>query len=139
MALVQCSECGHNVSDKASACPNCGAPVQGPVARLPREAGGDATRVGGTSALGIAAVILGIGGVVMPYFATVFLVPAALYQVCEMAWDGPAVAPRRSVRSGQPCPRMAFMLTALFTGPTSPAAERDHWAPCGQVRRRALE
>ncbi len=27
MALVRCGECGKKVSDKASACPNCGAPV----------------------------------------------------------------------------------------------------------------
>ncbi len=26
MALIKCSECGHDVSDKASACPNCGFP-----------------------------------------------------------------------------------------------------------------
>ena len=27
MALIKCSECGNQVSDKATACPNCGAPV----------------------------------------------------------------------------------------------------------------
>lgn len=27
MALLQCSECGKQISDKASACPNCGNPV----------------------------------------------------------------------------------------------------------------
>lgn len=27
MALIKCSECGHDVSDKATTCPNCGAPV----------------------------------------------------------------------------------------------------------------
>lgn len=27
MALMKCSECGKDVSDKAGACPNCGAPV----------------------------------------------------------------------------------------------------------------
>lgn len=27
MAMVKCGECGREVSDKASACPNCGAPV----------------------------------------------------------------------------------------------------------------
>lgn len=29
MALIQCRECGKQVSDQASACPQCGAPVQG--------------------------------------------------------------------------------------------------------------
>ncbi|GHH52439.1 zinc-ribbon domain-containing protein [[Pseudomonas] boreopolis] len=27
MALIQCSECGRQISDKASACPSCGAPA----------------------------------------------------------------------------------------------------------------
>lgn len=27
MALIKCSECGKQVSDKAQACPNCGAPI----------------------------------------------------------------------------------------------------------------
>lgn len=27
MALIKCAECGKEVSDKAAACPNCGAPV----------------------------------------------------------------------------------------------------------------
>jgi hypothetical protein len=29
MALIKCSECGKEVSDRASACPNCGAPPSG--------------------------------------------------------------------------------------------------------------
>lgn len=28
MALIKCNECGHEVSDKASACPNCGCPIE---------------------------------------------------------------------------------------------------------------
>lgn len=27
MALIKCTECGHDVSDKASSCPNCGCPI----------------------------------------------------------------------------------------------------------------
>lgn len=27
MALIECPECGQNVSDRADACPNCGYPV----------------------------------------------------------------------------------------------------------------
>lgn len=30
MALMQCPECKHQISDQAVACPNCGAPVKGP-------------------------------------------------------------------------------------------------------------
>ena len=29
MALIQCSECGHQVSDKAVSCPMCGVPIAG--------------------------------------------------------------------------------------------------------------
>lgn len=29
MALVRCKECGKEISDKASACPSCGAPMAG--------------------------------------------------------------------------------------------------------------
>ena len=28
MAIIKCPECGREVSDKATACPQCGAPVQ---------------------------------------------------------------------------------------------------------------
>lgn len=28
MALIKCKECGHEVSDRASACPNCGCPIE---------------------------------------------------------------------------------------------------------------
>ena len=28
MALIKCKECGHEVSDKASMCPNCGCPIE---------------------------------------------------------------------------------------------------------------
>jgi len=31
MALIQCPECGRDVSDKAAACPHCGHPVRGQV------------------------------------------------------------------------------------------------------------
>ena len=27
MAMIKCSECGNDVSDKAGSCPNCGAPI----------------------------------------------------------------------------------------------------------------
>lgn len=32
MALIKCSECGQEVSDKAPACPHCGAPLRSSVA-----------------------------------------------------------------------------------------------------------
>lgn len=35
MALIQCEECGRQISDRAAACPGCGAPVQPMVAQEP--------------------------------------------------------------------------------------------------------
>ena len=32
MALIKCSECGKEISDRAAACPSCGAPVGGGMA-----------------------------------------------------------------------------------------------------------
>ncbi|OUP06522.1 hypothetical protein B5F34_13955 [Mediterranea sp. An20] len=32
MALIKCSECGHEISDKATSCPNCGCPIDKKVA-----------------------------------------------------------------------------------------------------------
>ncbi len=37
MALIKCSECGKEVSDKATACPNCGAPPSSGLARQRRD------------------------------------------------------------------------------------------------------
>ncbi|MFM2323575.1 MAG: zinc-ribbon domain, partial [Pseudomonadota bacterium] len=36
MALITCNECGRQISDRASSCPGCGAPVAGnaPVQQL---------------------------------------------------------------------------------------------------------
>lgn len=31
MALIECAECNNEVSDKAAACPKCGAPIEQPV------------------------------------------------------------------------------------------------------------
>jgi len=43
MALIKWSECGKEVSDKATACPNCGAPIGSE--RAPQRRGNTAVRV----------------------------------------------------------------------------------------------
>ena len=35
MALIECSECGRQVSDRAVSCPGCGAPIAGKAAGAP--------------------------------------------------------------------------------------------------------
>lgn len=67
MALINCSECGTEVSDRANSCPKCGAPI----AKSP-------DIESSSTVLGIVSVGLGLGAVLMPYFAAVFLVPAAI-------------------------------------------------------------
>lgn len=42
MALIQCPECGVEVSDKAPVCPRCGYPIAAEAAPPPEEAGGRA-------------------------------------------------------------------------------------------------
>ena len=33
MALIKCGECGKEISDRAAACPGCGAPIAAPAAQ----------------------------------------------------------------------------------------------------------
>ena len=51
MALITCNECGRQISDRASSCPGCGAPVAGnaPVQQL-IDAGTAKTAVTGLAA-----------------------------------------------------------------------------------------
>mgnify|MGYP000565577660 CR=1 FL=1 len=42
MALIKCPECGHQISDKAPVCPNCGVEIAGKIIDL-------RTRIGGFS------------------------------------------------------------------------------------------
>ena len=41
MALIKCSECGHEVSDRASACPNCRCPASEFVSSITQELDSD--------------------------------------------------------------------------------------------------
>ncbi len=63
-ALAKCEMCNKGISPQASSCPACGHPNQ------------DAPRTAGLIA-GTIAIQLGIMSILMPYFATVFIVPAA--------------------------------------------------------------
>jgi TM2 domain-containing membrane protein YozV len=56
MTLIQCSECGSGVSDRAAACPRCGNPVRG----LPYPAAMVPTKSRGTAVL-LAMLLGGIG------------------------------------------------------------------------------
>jgi len=64
VALIKCTECGKEVSDKAAACPGCGAPtsiIKQEIARQP------AKGTSATAALVIIGVLL-IGGGALAYF-----------------------------------------------------------------------
>lgn len=45
MALIQCPECNHDVSDKAISCPNCGYPMNTPTSTKPRIRNGKPTKL----------------------------------------------------------------------------------------------
>lgn len=62
--LIDCQVCGKPLSYQAQSCPSCGHPNP------------DAPRTAGLIA-GVIAITLGVVGALMPYFAAVFLVPAA--------------------------------------------------------------
>jgi hypothetical protein len=68
-----CDNCGAQISDGAKFCVGCGK-SRPPISTTPRAP----AQKSASSAIGIAALILGISGVILPYFAAVFLVPAAL-------------------------------------------------------------
>lgn len=65
MPLITCPECQKQVSDKAAACPQCGAPITG-VAAPVQVGGGSHARVTRTGALweGIGTVLVIGGGIV---------------------------------------------------------------------------
>lgn len=67
MSLINCSECKSEVSDKASSCPKCGAPISNVISSS------DSSHI-----WGITSLVLGIGSVTLPFFAIVFLVPASI-------------------------------------------------------------
>jgi hypothetical protein len=71
MALIHCSECGREISDRASSCPGCGAPVRAVSEAVPP------SLPAASPIMGVVAFGAGLAGVVMPYFAAVFLVPIA--------------------------------------------------------------
>jgi len=48
MALINCSECGKQVSDQAAACPHCGAPVADRAAGTAKSASGKKESIGKT-------------------------------------------------------------------------------------------
>jgi len=63
MALIKCKECGKEVSDKAAACPGCGAPIapSSPVVSLKPSSHANVTRTGAKwEGIGFILIILGM-------------------------------------------------------------------------------
>jgi hypothetical protein len=85
VALIHCTDCSREVSDRAPSCPGCGAPVAtatlAPILSQPIGVPTPST----SPVIGFVALTLGLAGVIMPYFASVFIVPAAF--ICGVvAW-----------------------------------------------------
>ena len=45
MPLIKCPECNHDISDKATACPHCGYPMNTPTSTKPRVRNGKPTKL----------------------------------------------------------------------------------------------
>jgi len=85
MALISCSECGKEVSDKAASCPNCGAPIAGePSVSLNSQSHAKVTRTGAKwEGMGFILIVIGlimaiagqgVGGLLMAVGFVVFIV-----------------------------------------------------------------
>lgn len=74
-----CPFCAAQIPTSARVCPACGDDVSAGIGTASSTAvGASRTGIGAASSpIGIAGVVLGLGAVIMPYFAAVFLVPAA--------------------------------------------------------------
>lgn len=77
MALLQCRECGHAVSEHADKCPNCGCPVSGGTVNTPQEtrpAAAPPAKKGGVGKLIalLLVLVLVIGGI---FYAIWFMKP----------------------------------------------------------------
>lgn len=79
--MKACGSCSIFAPDSEQVCPKCGAEMS-PVIQSPKASGGAEKRPSATSGAGIAAVVLGGISLFLPFFASVFLVPAAL--VCSV-------------------------------------------------------
>lgn len=90
MALVACSECGKQISDRAATCLHCGNPIAPPSTQpIPVSLGGEVVTTQQTGKIwkaweivGVLMVILGIGacvsGSVNPFSGIVFAVGGAI-------------------------------------------------------------
>ena len=65
MALIECKECGQQISDKAEFCPHCGLPLVKRTERVYRLRKGQATKNSFASFLHVAAVIVAIAGLIL--------------------------------------------------------------------------
>lgn len=66
MALIRCSECDREVSDKAKSCPHCGNPISATAAAKPRAGSSAAPAASRHAAAMVAAVILAVAFVSNP-------------------------------------------------------------------------
>lgn len=72
MALIKCSECGREISEKAVACPGCGAPMQREVLRGPAIQGAAPGSSKAGKALTVVALLVVLPAVVLWAFMGAF-------------------------------------------------------------------
>lgn len=67
MALINCEECGSEISDKAAFCPNCGYTKHQNIKPVQREGCFLQTLNGGCMAIVVILIVIGIGVKLGPY------------------------------------------------------------------------
>ena len=71
MALIKCPECKREISDQAPTCPHCGVPLKQTELNI------TTANESSTPVWGIIGIIAGLGALILPYFAAVFLLPVS--------------------------------------------------------------
>lgn len=68
MALINCPECGKEVSDMAKSCPNCGNPINDEPIKVENTNYEEENKDGAGRALGIVLLVLGFGFALIKLF-----------------------------------------------------------------------
>lgn len=127
MSLIQCPECGKDVSDVARSCPSCGYPISPPPAQTPSQASGREWNPGVAAVLSL--VIPGAGQIYKGQLANgltwlVFVilgyalsvVPGIILHVCCIvrAYTTDSSKQHSTTGTTRPCPRCRMLISGRW-------------------------
>lgn len=139
MPLVNCPECGREISDAASACPHCGYPLSAPSPSDPRPARrstplGDVETNGAAGTFWLALAIIGIPATI---FVLIFaVIPGVLILFGDLIFWGLASNALHGVRRGT-CPYCGGDVTV--TDPKASAMKCPHCKKRFAIKEDVLE